>query len=612
MIQKESRVARFSACGGSLCDTFHSAAVRFFILFPTIGNKISYRRKKLFSEKGRMELSMEVLKKRGNTILWFLYACCICICFTKTTAALTKMAGLSVQYYFLFTAALVVFSLLLVYLPLKWIFSRTSWEEQRRRTKWDFILPIVFTAIAVGIRIFYGMSASSFSETESYEAASILAANNLSPLSLNAANFYIWILALLFKAAGTKDTVCIILNLCLQAGTVLLLYPSVRKMAGRIPAITVSLTVSCLPLYVKLCFFAQPQNLVLFLAAFLIFFYSICITGLRSGKNSTKMPVLFLAAGIVTGVFCYLSVQLIAVGILGFFCILFIKIKEGKTRKPACFLTFLLGILAGFALLMFWELFRYGFEGMMEGFGSIYGQLSMNGENTAYEPSIADYASALPVFILGLFYMFGTSGQIENRGRIWMIPLVISVMVELSAGAGLAEQGIRFLFLGVFAGLGVVNLLTAPVKEEESPETAEISSSEEEIQKKEGEKPESVSSETMQPVLIEEPSETFAEMKTKDREAELSFEEKETTKEEAKENSAYDNDEEDDEEIEVILKAEEEERKRKRQKTTLIPNPLPGPKKHTSRKMDYRYEPREDELHFDLEPSEEDDFDLRD
>ena len=42
-----------------------------------------------------------------------------------------------------------------------------------------------------------------------------------------------------------------------------------------------------------------------------------------------------------------------------------------------------------------------------------------------------------------------------------------------------------------------------------------------------------------------------------------------------------------------------------------IPNPLPGPKKHVPREMDFAYEPKEEEMCFDIDRFEEgDDFDL--
>lgn len=47
-----------------------------------------------------------------------------------------------------------------------------------------------------------------------------------------------------------------------------------------------------------------------------------------------------------------------------------------------------------------------------------------------------------------------------------------------------------------------------------------------------------------------------------------------------------------------------------RKRTDPIPNPLPGPKKHVKRELDFEIECNADQLDFDHEVSENDDFDL--
>lgn len=43
----------------------------------------------------------------------------------------------------------------------------------------------------------------------------------------------------------------------------------------------------------------------------------------------------------------------------------------------------------------------------------------------------------------------------------------------------------------------------------------------------------------------------------------------------------------------------------------LIENPLPLPKKHERREMDYQYQVTEDKMKFDVEVSDGDDFDIK-
>ncbi len=58
------------------------------------------------------------------------------------------------------------------------------------------------------------------------------------------------------------------------------------------------------------------------------------------------------------------------------------------------------------------------------------------------------------------------------------------------------------------------------------------------------------------------------------------------------------------EEINATVKTEEPE------KTRFIENPLPLPKKHVKREMDYEYPVPEEDMKFDIEVDETDDFDI--
>ena len=48
-----------------------------------------------------------------------------------------------------------------------------------------------------------------------------------------------------------------------------------------------------------------------------------------------------------------------------------------------------------------------------------------------------------------------------------------------------------------------------------------------------------------------------------------------------------------------------------RNKIRFIENPLPLPKKHVKKTMDYRFEPEEEGMKYDIETAENDDFDLK-
>lgn len=61
---------------------------------------------------------------------------------------------------------------------------------------------------------------------------------------------------------------------------------------------------------------------------------------------------------------------------------------------------------------------------------------------------------------------------------------------------------------------------------------------------------------------------------------------------------------------ETVQNSWEESEPKPRKRTDPIPNPLPGPKKHVKRELDFDIEPEENRLEFDHKISENDDFDL--
>lgn len=56
---------------------------------------------------------------------------------------------------------------------------------------------------------------------------------------------------------------------------------------------------------------------------------------------------------------------------------------------------------------------------------------------------------------------------------------------------------------------------------------------------------------------------------------------------------------------------EEIQEGREEEKIRLIENPLPLPKKHVKKTMDYRIDVTEEQMKYDMEVREDDDFDLK-
>ena len=485
--------------------------------------------------------------EKRNRFIWFLYACILCLCFSVVTASLTRLMGLPVQFYFLLTAVAAAAALVGIYLPVRLAAVKcrpgTEWMYSGKKGVFpSFFLPAALTVLLVCMRLFFSPEGISPQSQFCYQRA-VLGTKLLLPLS---GELYAFTLrAVLGFFPGERAVFW--LNLALQAAGLVLFYTGIRRREGAFCAVTACLAVIFTSPFADSIAAAEPQSLVFFLAAFLIWLGTLPF--LEKGRPRKVQAFFLVFSGLLYGMGILVAPVLsaaflfwLAVAVSGF------QLKQTKGLVVAASVC---GAVCGFfALFMICVLADAGTEGLSVSAGKLLwswqdltaGRIT---DSILHSPSLKDYWMTFPLFVPALFALFGPLQQPGHKNgsfAAWTVLLGAVAFWETLSQAPLQEQGLRFAVLGVFSGMGIRNLFFVPDGFDLQP-----------VPKKTG------------------------DSKGPD----------------AKEDSR------DNREISAPAPGE------------YLDNPLPVPKRHRKREMDYGFEPRQDQMYYEIPVADNDDFDLK-
>ncbi len=488
--------------------------------------------------------------EKKSQVIWFFYACILCLCFSRTTAALTRMMSLPMQAYFLLTAGVIVAALLAVYLPGKLIAGRlrldiVSLTQRGKMSLTDWSLVLFLLGVLVCARLFFAPAGIVTDGQICFDLAASPAGAHLS--GLFSGDFYVWLLHL---GIGLFDRNYAVFwcNLILQAAGCLFFYIGVHRLTGTVCAVTSVLSVICLPPFFNSTFTAEPQSLLLTAAGILMLVCAGCLDWiLRHPGNRYKMPAV-CATGILCGAFAFFDIRLCC------FILLFISgflILRRKKKPDNLLLTeYGCAVLFGFFILVLLAVFMSGqHQNLSQSVSALMGEwyVSLAGGNRTallHSPTMTEYWMTVPVYLLSFFALFGASEKGLSKGAMWILPLSFLVLTEFLSNVVLQEQGLRFLYFGVLSGFGILSMLHAEPEEAAEPR----------MQKEETPEPE------------------------EDRVP--SFAVPDTAKEARPGPGEY------------------------------LENPLPVPRRHVKKEMGYAFEPAPEQMYFEVPVADNDDFDV--
>lgn len=410
--------------------------------------------------------------------------------------------------------------------------------------------------------------------SEYYEAAKVVTGQRIPQVVHGASYLYIKLLHEVFVLLGNHIVNGIWVQIILQMTAFLLLFFVMRKLAGEITAVVTFSFFMCAPYMIRNSLVLSPGMLY-----FLIFMIGVfLITGRFERKPE---PALFFLAGILAAFCCYLDITgalllVFAVGTI--FCRRKEEVEKG--RKLASLFLCLTGAGVGFPVFLFLDAMLSGkaFHGVAGAWFALYAP-----EGFRLPVTFGPAGMSPEVWVLAGALTFGIFSFWCHRQEERISSGVTALYFVMAAGCfGIfAEEQQSFFFtyvlLVLLAGVGVAQCLR-PENASEALEGAAVQNGLEDN------------------LVIEELGDSETEISPTE-ETELRQDLPVET-----EDAVFQRE-----------KALKEELKRENENTVhkvhFLENPLPVPKKHVKRVMDYplRSAPEDD---FDFTVAEEDDFDI--
>lgn len=389
--------------------------------------------------------------------------------------------------------------------------------------------------------------------TQYYHDATVKAGAGVEPATHGASYLYTLCLSFVLSFLGNKAGAAVCLQIFIQMLTVLLAFFAVRKIAGRIPACAAMLMLAVSSVYAGQIFILTPESFF-----FLLYLVGLFIIGsymnmyCRGNFSVTAGIAGAILSGIVIGILCYLDA--IALTLLFLLPALFTGIQKQVKNKflyvriSVSFLTVILssGALSFMGALAAYAFYSHGEIGQAAETWFLLYRNHIKADYIFYQTNRSIIECLILVVPAAFLIMAFWNRRREQNASFWICLMFLLAPTPLTATGVLPYQIFSIFIWSVLAGIGLQQSFVWKEKK--------VAKTEVNIQTMDEDK------------SVEEIKEPAPE----------------TTAEAASPVSA----------------------------PRFIENPLPLPKKHEKREMDYQYEVPEDKMNFDVEIKENDDFDF--
>ena len=380
--------------------------------------------------------------------------------------------------------------------------------------------------------------------------------------SHGAVYLYIWVLRLVFMVLGNKAIAALWLQIVLQMIGVLTLYFAVRKMAGRVPSIMMLA-------FFMLSTYTVEKVTMLSPEMFYLLLFSVVLLYASRGVGRVFGCLFWLSAGIMAALLTYLDVA----GVLLIFLMLGVIIARQKGAKRNIAKR-MLGLAAGLFLgalscvLVDALSSSKSVLGIMEAWVQLY-----RFEEPRFAVTLSGFSMVWLSTLLLCFMAWGIfcswCGRKAESFSIWIFCLLVTALMQCFGIFTEEMSGALYIFFfsTVLAGLSIKESIAVPEADGSDVKLAKLA-------------------ELVVEELDEDEKEKEKSVAEGDQKMNESIDEKET----------------------VETQTEEKQ-------IEYIENPLPLPKKHVKRVMDYDYAldskpgSEKDQDDYDISVSDDDDFD---
>lgn len=416
----------------------------------------------------------------------------------------------------------------------------------------ESLFVVILFAVGIILRM-KGLSGAG-EEAAYFELTQVAEGQTIPAVVHGAVYLYLQLLHLVYWIFGNHFIAGIWLQIALQMVAGFFLYRAVRRISGVIPSLVLLGVVMAVPLAVTESLTLSPKMLFLAIFALILYICAGCISG-------RKNPGACLFTGLCIAVVCYLDIMgiaLLLVAIVG------ILLKRGEDDRSfggrfVGSLLCMLGCAIGFALLIFADAYASGKDWMsvLNAWWELYSPSAfaipreLNLSNLSVE-----FLFLLLVLALGIF-SYWCRFETENQS-IWILLAIALILLKCFGMTTSELDGYLNLYivLATLAGAGIGGMFGFSGEDEDELRPLAKIDMEEDV-----------------PVVKEKPASKEVPLPVKEPEQE--------TKPELQP-----------------------------QKVKFIENPLPLPKKHVKKVLDYDLELVEGQDDFDLNVDENDDYDI--
>lgn len=444
-----------------------------------------------------------------------------------------------------------------------------------------FAVLSIFT-MALLYRIYLYIQSEGIFETPFYPMAEVKEGKVVEPLVHGASHLYVQFLSFIFSFLGNKVMAAVWVQILIEMLTLLLAYFLVKKMLGRIPACMVMFILAVSTIYNSQVYMLTPE--VFF---FLLYLIGMFIAGSYVKaycNNRLNIPMALIGAvfsGIIIGVLAYLDAISLTLLIILAGVITGVDTKENR-RKLTPFLLFMLSAeacvlsIAG-TLSLDAYISGDGIERVSRAWIGLYTkQLRVNDIIYQYDFFMIECLIQMIVAAF-LIIAFWNRQKVQNSSP-W-ICLMLFVAPAPLPGVAIFNYQVYYVFIwSVLAGIGLQQSLVVGHNEELRYSAAEQGDGKQSDTIKHGDEQQS---DTLEHREEQTPCIAQPENCQPYHTAELKNNLQDKTLNTAAAPS----------------------------KPRFIENPLPLPKKHEKREIDYKYDVTEEKMKFDIEVDDNDDFD---
>ena len=565
-------------------------------------------------------------KSKFSYFMWFLYTLfTVAVLMLATEAQTEKIFGKILFGGLISGFGIAVLTGLAVYLK-QWSLERrrnnakmypalsenNAQNSARHRVTWEIVVVVVLLAAGLILRL-DRMPEGKGDLSAYYETAMVMEGQVIPSVVHGVDYLYLQVLHLFFLFVGNKFVAAVWLQIILQLLAAFMLFVGVRRLAGPAASLVTFGIFMFAGAMIDGAVILSPQMLYLLLLTIGIDFLTEC------RKNNRINYLAVLGVGLWIGMMGYLDIG-------GFLLlILLASCAEGgrneetdRKSKQVAFFFGLSGTLAGFfgIIGVFSHISGKAFGIVLDDWMKLYSPGEFQSLALHNDLNMGWWTVVLTVFLIAGVFSFWYDKQ---RDRMSMC--VLGGCVSVLAGCfGMFTEELPmylylFLFLVVLAGMGVGEIYNEPMKNESEDMEAEVTEESQMVKKekkvKRGKKDtrgiEAAAAQVQE--VQAEPAEKTDAKEQGDMEAAMSEEKGKSIDEPAiseVEGENVDKPAMSEEKGKNIDEPAVEETKSPK----YIENPLPLPKPHVKRIMDYARKPNPGEDDFDHSVNDDDDFDI--